>query len=179
MGALSAAPEADVVILAKAGDTAAFRELVLRRQSPLRDLLRKLSGDAALGDDLAQETFVQAWKSLRSLEAPGAFGGWLRRIAVNTWLAEARRARLPMGGERDLENLPDAAASPERRIDLLAALARLSAPERLCVVLSHAEGLTHGEIVEITGLPLGTVKSHVRRGGDKLKRILAMDGGDD
>lgn len=179
MGVLSATPEADVVILAKTGDAEAFRELVLRRQGQMRDLLRKLSGDAALGDDLAQETFVRAWKALRSLEAPGAFGGWLRRIAVNTWLAEARRAKLPMGGESELENLPDGAASPERRIDLLAALASLGATERLCVVLSYAEGLTHGEIVSTTGLPLGTVKSHVKRGGDKLKLIFGMGDGDD
>lgn len=68
------------------------------------------------------------------------------------------------------DSTPEAAAGA--KIDLEKALARLSDAERLCVTLNHGEGLSHAEIVEITGLPLGTVKSHVLRGTDKLRRLL-------
>jgi RNA polymerase sigma-70 factor (ECF subfamily) len=67
-------------------------------------------------------------------------------------------------------------SSPENqagaKIDLERAMARLTPPERLCVTLNHGEGVSHSEIVDLTGLPLGTVKSHVQRGTDKLRRLL-------
>jgi RNA polymerase sigma-70 factor (ECF subfamily) len=86
------APAQSVVALAMSGDDGAFGELVRRRQKRVRDLLRRLCGNHALADDLAQQTFVQAWRGIRALRDPGAFGGWLKRVAVNAWLAEARRA---------------------------------------------------------------------------------------
>ena len=68
------------------------------------------------------------------------------------------------------DSSPEAAAGA--KIDLERALKQLSDAERLCVTLNHGEGLSHSEIVEITGLPLGTVKSHVLRGTEKLRRLL-------
>ena len=163
------------------GDNAAFTELVLRRQKRLRDMLRRLCGDHALADDLAQMAFVQAWRNLRALRDPGAFGGWLKRLAINVWLADARRAAPPIDDdERAFLAATDPAPSPERvavRIDLERALALLKPDERLCVVLAHGEGMTHPEIAAAAGMPLGTVKSHILRGSEKLKRIIArMDG---
>jgi RNA polymerase sigma-70 factor (ECF subfamily) len=176
-------PEESVVVRAMAGDDGAFSELVLRRQKCVRDLLRRLCGDHALADDLAQTAFVQAWRSLGGLRDPGAFGGWLKRVAVNVWLAEARRAALVFDDDDEaLAELPDPAPDPERaagRLDLERALAELKPAERLCVVLAHGEGMTHPEIAEAAELPLGTVKSHVLRGTEKLKRILARMDGDD
>jgi RNA polymerase sigma factor (sigma-70 family) len=170
------ASEASLVVLAQYGEDAAFEELVRRRQGAVRGLLRRLSGSASLGDDLAQEAFVQAWKGLARLRTPNAFGSWLRQISVNVWLAHARRKRIPMDALDDTD-----IAGEERtmnailRIDLETALARLRPPERLCLVLSHAEGMTHGEIVQATGLPLGTVKSHIARAAAKLRRWLERD----
>lgn len=182
-GRLEDASEDSVVVRAMAGDDGAFAELVLRRQKRVRDMMRRLCGDHALADDLAQKTFVQAWRSLRSLRDPGAFGGWLKRVAVNVWLAEARRVPAPLDDDEDaFLAAADPAPSPERiagRIDLERALAKLAPAERLCVVLAHGEGMTHPEIAEAAALPLGTVKSHVLRGTEKLKRILAMVDGDD
>ena len=166
-----------MVALAATGDADAFHELVLRREAGVRDLLRRLSGDAALADDLAQQTFVQAWKALPSLRQSAAFGGWLRRLAVNTWLQHLRRGRLqedPLN-EAHAETLTDDPFLAERsaeRIDLVRALSRLRPAERLCVVLAYGEGLSHPEIAETTGLPLGTVKSHVLRGGQRLKALV-------
>jgi RNA polymerase sigma-70 factor (ECF subfamily) len=182
-GRLEDAPEDDVVSLATSGDDDAFGELVRRRQKRVRDLLRRLCGNHALADDLAQKTFVQAWRGIRALRDPGAFGGWLKRVAVNTWLAEARRVSAPIDDDEGaFLAAADPAPSPERSaggIDLERALAQLGPAERLCVVLAHGEGMTHVEIAEATRLPLGTVKSHVLRGSDKLRRMYSRVDRDD
>lgn len=182
-GRLEDEPEEQVVARATSGDDGAFAELVRRRQKRVRDLLRRLCGDHTLADDLAQKAFVRAWRGIGALRDPGAFGGWLKRVAVNEWLAEARRATAPIDDDEDaFLAAADPAPSPERivgGIDLERALARLGPAERLCVVLAHGEGMTHAEIAEATHLPLGTVKSHVRRGSEKLKRIYAKVDGDD
>ena len=113
---------------------------------------------------------MQAWRTLAQLRNAGAFGGWLKQVAVRVWLQHARRARLPL---ETLEEAEDTAAPPfEGRLDLERALERLNPPQRLCVVLSYGEGLSHGEIADTTGWPLGTVKSHVARGGARLKQWL-------
>jgi RNA polymerase sigma factor (sigma-70 family) len=168
------AQEIVLVALAASGDREAFSELVWRRQSWLRNLLRRLSRDAALADDLAQQVFLKAWCSLPQLKSPAAFGGWLRRMAVNTWLAEVRAAR-PEAADFDPEELADSAAylaCAAEQQDLDRALARLACDERLCVVLAYNEGMSHGEISEATSLPLGTVKSHIRRGAERLRVLL-------
>ena len=179
--ALAGAAEASVVALAVSGDHHAFAELVRRRQGMVRELMRRLSGDRTFAEDLAQQAFVQAWRQLGRLRAPGAFGSWLRAIAVNVWLQEARRAPvrleipetdLPEPQPEGLEPADLAAA----RLDLSRALLRLKASERVCVVLAYAEGLSHGEIAEATGWPLGTVKSNVTRGAGRLRAWLSPQG---
>lgn len=173
---LAQAAEATLVLAAQARDQAAFGELVKRRQGWARALLRRMCGSAAEADDLAQEAFIKAWDRIRDLETPAAFPGWFRRIAVTTFLMAKRRQKAVFEEIDDAspiaadESTPEAAAGA--KIDLERALARLSDAERLCVTLNHGEGLSHAEIVELTGLPLGTVKSHVLRGSEKLRRIL-------
>ncbi len=176
---LAQATEAALIIAAQAKDQAAFGELVKRRQGWARALLRRMCQSHAEADDLAQEAFIKAWDRLRDLETPAAFPGWFRRIAVTTFLMAKRRQKAvfeeitdasPLASE---ESTPEAAAGA--KLDLERALARLSDAERLCVTLNHGEGLSHSEIVDITGLPLGTVKSHVLRGTDKLRRLLDPD----
>ncbi len=173
--ALGQVAEATVVALAMNGDAAAFGELVRRRQSALRNLLRRLSRDSALADDLAQQTFLKAWRALPQLRSVGAFGAWLRRLAVNTWLEHVRAAPPPavaMSAE-ELATVPGGAASADAQLDLDRALAHLAPQERLCVVLAYSEGMSHGEISSATALPLGTVKSHVRRGSERLRALLS------
>lgn len=179
--ALAGAAEASVVALAAAGDHRAFAELVRRRQGMVRELMRRLCGDRSFAEDLAQQAFVQAWRQLGRLKSPGAFGSWLRAIAVNVWLQEARRAPARLETpEADLpEPAPEGPAPADlaaARLDLSRALLRLKAPERVCVVLAYAEGLSHGEIAEATGWPLGTVKSNVARGAERLRAWLSPQG---
>jgi len=164
--------EANLVTLAALGDERAFAELVKRRQATVRGLLRRLCGNAALADDLAQDAFVQAWRSLSQVRNAAAFGGWLKQVAVRTWLQHARKAKLALEPLDDASTVEDVVATPGERIDLDRALARLNPAQRTCVTLSYGEGLSHGEIADATGWPLGTVKSHVARGGARLREWL-------
>ncbi len=173
---LGQAGEAALIVAAQARDQAAFGELVKRRQGWARALLRRMCSSAAEADDLAQEAFIKAWERIRDLETPAAFPGWFRRIAVTTFLMARRRQKAVFEEIDDASPIASEAPTPEAaagaKIDLERALARLSDAERLCVTLNHGEGLSHSEIVEMTGLPLGTVKSHVLRGTEKLRRML-------
>jgi len=159
--------------LARSGDREAFAELVRRRQNWIRNLMRRCCGDAALADDLAQQVFLQAWKNIRRLQQANRFAGWLKRLAVNTWLQHLRKNDpLKNAAEQDDNKLVHRDTIGVA-LDLDRALATLSAEERICIVLSYHESLTHGEIAEMTDLPLGTVKSHVRRGTKKLRETLS------
>lgn len=172
--ALGEAAEAAVVAVAMSGDREAFCELVRRREVWLRGLLRRLCRDPTLADDLAQQVLLQAWRSLPALKSVNAFGAWLRRLAINGWLAHRRSAAataldpLPQELPASVMLVP----AVGERFDLDRALAHLAQDERLCVVLAYSEGMSHGEISAATSLPLGTVKSHIRRGTQRLRGLL-------
>lgn len=171
--ALRGAAEGSVVALAMAGDDKAFDELARRRQAWLRSLLRRLSRDATLADDLAQQALVQAWRTIGTLRSPMAFGSWMRTLAVNTWLQHLRAHAQPLEPLPDDDRLDEGApATVAERIDLDAALATLAPAARLCIVLAYQEGLSHAEISAASGLPVGTVKSHVVRGAARLREML-------
>jgi RNA polymerase sigma-70 factor (ECF subfamily) len=157
------------------GDDAAYGELVRRRQNAIRNLLRRLTREASLADDLAQQTFVQGWQSIRTLKSPGAFGGWLRKLAVNFWLQHARSSRPEVALDEDLR-AEHPVSTVSRQLDLDAALAHLPHDVRLCIVLAYNEGMSHGEISQTTSIPLGTVKSHITRGSARLRELLQAYG---
>jgi len=162
-----------LVVLAGNGDTRAFEELIKRYQSRLRNLLRRLSRDPVLADDLAQQTFLEAWRSIRNLRSSSAFGAWLRKVAINTWLKHSR-SKDPLNA---IDDKPDKLVKVEHsfveeEIDLDRALSTLSKPERLCIVLAYHQGMSHTMIAEFTGIPLGTIKSHIRRGVEQLRELL-------
>ncbi|MCP4315501.1 MAG: sigma-70 family RNA polymerase sigma factor [Hyphomicrobiales bacterium] len=169
----SKSPESLVVDLAITGDRGAFEELVRRRQSWIRNLMRRCCGDAVLADDLAQQVFLQAWRNISRLQKPGSFGAWLKRLAISVWLQHSRKNDALRDADEyegaDLSQLSDTGMA----MDLDRALSTLTGPVRLCVVLSYHERMTHAEICEMTGLPLGTVKSHIRRGTERLQQILS------
>jgi RNA polymerase sigma-70 factor (ECF subfamily) len=175
MGTLTGAAEAVVVALASDGDAAAFDELVRRKQTGVRRLMRRLSNDRTLAEDLAQQVFVEVWKSLPRLDSPVAFPAWLKRISVNVWLQHFRRKNLLVLDNDAGDVLLDSSMHPahDRDIDLAAALGLLAVPVRLCLVLAYQEGMSHAEIAQATGIPLGTVKSHIVRGSARLRELLS------
>ena len=159
--------------MARKGDRDAFAELVRRREAWVRTLLRRCCNDATLADDLAQAAFMQAWNTIGQLRRSSRFGPWLKRLTINTWLQHIRRND-PL---RHADDATDSASSTEDAtgigMDLDEALATLKENERLCIVLSYHEGMTHDEISDFTGLPAGTVKSNIRRGAKQLRGLLA------
>lgn len=178
---LPAAPSDAELILAvlERDDRRAFARLVERHQSQVRTVLRRLTrGDLALSDDLAQETFVLAWRNLARFRFEAKFSTWLYRIAFNTWQSEARRKRAVL---LDLD--PDEALAPANeisapvsdvasRIDLERAMEILSDGERAAITACYYADLTHEEAAAALGLPLGTVKTHILRARAKLKARL-------
>lgn len=160
-------------------DQNAFGELVRRYQSPVRGFLARLAdGDAHLADDLAQETFVKAWRKIGTFRSDAKFSTWLFGIACNEWRMHARRRK-----ELALEELaepsaglaqPEAATASNLRLDLAAAMKLLTTAERAAIVLCCQNGLSHDEAAQALGCPLGTVKTNVLRGREKLKRALAV-----
>jgi RNA polymerase sigma-70 factor (ECF subfamily) len=170
---LKQAPDTLVIALACAGDDSAFGELMQRRQARVRKFMYHLCRNTALGDDLAQQVFLTAWRSIRNLRAAIAFDGWLKRIMITTWLEEVRRGRVPTTGAVEAEDVAIHHDSTAERMDLDAALATLPPDARLCVVLAYSEGLSHPQIAAHSGLPLGTVKTHINRGAARLREILS------
>jgi RNA polymerase sigma-70 factor (ECF subfamily) len=126
-----------------------------------------------LGDDLAQQVFLTAWRSLGQLRAAAAFDGWLKQIMIRTWLDEVRRHKLRLTDELEPESMGSCHDAAAEQMDLDAALAKLPADVRLCVVLAYSEGMSHPEIAHVTSLPLGTVKSHITRGAARLRDMLS------
>ncbi len=173
----SLAPEALVVNLASRGDSLAFTEIVNRFQPWLRNLLRRLCNDNHLADDLAQEVFMKSWRTIKQLKDPEKFGGWIRTIATREWIDYQRKRGTRWDVEYDDELQESTKTNETAAIDLDSALATLPEAVRLCIVLSYHEALTHDEIVSVTKLAEGTVKSHIRRGSKKLQKLLADYGG--
>ena len=158
--------------LAAAGDAAAFALLVRQHQSRLRGFLRRLTrGDHALADDLAQESFLEAWRKIAQFQGRGSFAGWLTRIAYSRYLMAARQRKLePLDTVDDIAQMPR--VDPDTHLDLESALARLSLAERAALTVCAALGHSHEEGAEILEMKLGTLKSHVLRGREKLRRML-------
>ena len=189
-------PDAALIARVLAGsDRHAFAVLVRRHQSTVRALLRRLTGgDDALADDLAQETFVQAWRKLEHFRGDARFGTWLYRIAYNAFLMHAR-ARKPEESHDELEQQagpapalvagtddadgaadgvgrsPDEAVA-DMQIDLRRAMARLSPAERAALVQCYYLDRSHEEAAYVLDCPVGTVKSHLLRARQKLKLSL-------
>lgn len=161
---------------ARADDAYADFEAMLREnQSRVRQQLRRLTqGDAALADDLAQDTFVHAWLHRAAFRGEARVSTWLYRIAYRTYLMHQRtpQARAANLGSDDLDALPGADRDPALRLDMGRALMRLSEPERVALIHCYQLDLSHAEAAEVLGWPLGTLKSHVARGKVRLRESL-------
>jgi len=169
---------ADWLARARQGDRRAFARLVAAHQSRVRLQLRRLTrGDAALADDLAQETFVQAWLHLADFRGDARLATWLHRIALTRFLQHARRPQLPVEWRDDAAvdaTDPDHDPRPAEGLgrDVERALQALSEIQRLAIVHCFHLDLSHAEAAQVLGLPLGTLKSHLDRAKTRLRELL-------
>ena len=168
-------------------DRHAFSELVRRHQSAVRATLRRMTaGNHALADDIAQETFMLAFRNLRSFRQESKFSTWLYRIATNAYLADARRRKEELLGDRvddvaaddgdDAEHIeaggPDPVRAATLSLDMDRALAALSEGERAAIVQCYHNDLSHEEAAQVLNCPVGTVKTHILRAKQKLRSRL-------
>jgi RNA polymerase sigma-70 factor (ECF subfamily) len=187
--------DAELVASAIEGSQEAFRELVVRFERPVYSLVARMVQDTATAEDLAQETFVKAYRSLRSYDPARKLSSWLFKIAHNTTIDHLRRnvpETVPLEAPQDREegrgglaavladgSVEDPAAAAERRDmarSLERAIARLRPEYRESVVLFYIEGASYQDICEATGLPLGTVKTNLHRARKELAQEMASMG---
>ncbi len=183
----------EVVLLARGGREAAYRELVRRYERPVFALLYRMVRDRELAEDLAQETFVKALNAIDSYRPEFKFSSWIFKIANNAAIDHLRRRELDtlsLDGSPHAET-PEAmqatalqiGARQESPLDTVeakelggaieAAIGRLRPEYRSCILLRHVEGRAYEEIAEILDLPLGTVKTYIHRARNELRLALA------
>jgi RNA polymerase sigma-70 factor (ECF subfamily) len=169
----------DQALVARAllgNDHRAFEQLLRRHQGMVRAQLRRLlHGDHAMADDLAQETFLLAWRKLDQFRGDARFATWLYRIAYSCFLQACRKRSWPAGDADDdeVEHLPAPRQAVDLQMDVERAMRRLSAAEQTVLLHCVQLGLSHDETAYVLAMPLGTVKTHATRGKAKLKTWLA------
>lgn len=155
-------------------DHKAFAMLVARHEGDVRNFLLKLCGfDRDQVDDLAQETFIRVYKYLRSFKANAKFSTWLYRIAYNVYLDSKKK------GTKNMNRAPEeyeASYNPEKaldaKLDFDTVISILREEEKVAIQLSYVKGMSHKEIATVLNCPIGTVKSHISRGKDKIRKYL-------
>jgi RNA polymerase sigma-70 factor (ECF subfamily) len=166
------------------GKEQGFNRLVYRHQDRMYNLCYRMLGDAAAAEEAAQETFLRAYRGLKAFRAEAKFSTWLYRIAVNACLnlrqsAGRRLLRDAAEYEAMQESVADPADGPEAELErsrrealIQAAIRALPEEFRVPLVLRDIEGREYGEIAEITGMNLGTVRSRLHRGRERLRLQL-------
>lgn len=169
-------------------DAVGFGILVDRYQGKVRGYLRQMTRESALADDLAQETFIRAWDKIASFSGRGSFSSWLMAIAHNQFLQAMRKSKRERQfleeidaetRERDIGPRAMTSSTSSELPDLPKVLAILTGPEQAVMMLGYGFGFSHAEITEITGLALGTVKSHIHRGKARIRAHFRLEELDD
>ncbi len=181
-----------VVIEARKGSEAAYRELLSRYERPVFSLIFRMVRDRETAEDLSQETFVKVLNNLDRYSPEFKFSSWLFKIANNLTIDHLRRRRIDT---ISIEGAPDAVTSESARATSIAvvsqdespleelesrelgtaierAIARLRPEYRACIMLRHVEDKSYEEIAEIVKLPLGTVKTYIHRARHELRAAL-------
>jgi RNA polymerase sigma-70 factor, ECF subfamily len=183
----------EVVLLARSGREAAYRELIRRYERPVFALLFRMVRDRELAEDLSQETFIKALNAIESYRPEFKFSSWIFKIANNAAIDHLRRRELDtlsLDGSPHAET-PEAMQATALQIgvrqespldtveakelgsEIEAAIGRLRPEYRSCILLRHVEGRAYEEIAEILDLPLGTVKTYIHRARNELRLALA------
>jgi RNA polymerase sigma-70 factor (ECF subfamily) len=181
--------DAELAASALRGSQDAFRELVKRFERPVYTLVLRMVQDPGTAEDLAQEVFVKAFRRLSTFDPQWKFSSWLFKIAHNTTIDHLRRGApetVPLETDADDERgslaavladetSEDPGAAAERRDlgrSLEKAIARLRPDYRQAVLMFYVHGASYQEICEVTGQPLGTVKTNLHRARKELAQTM-------
>ena len=171
-------PEFETRLIARViagNEPQAFAELVRMHQSRIRAFLLRLTrGNQALSDDLAQEAFLTAFRKIKLYQGTGSFSGWLHKIAYTAFLQNIRQDKARGRREDAWDQMQEKQTrSQDIKLDVEKALGTLKLEERSALTLCFSHGYTHTEACDIMDIPLGTLKSHVNRGKEKLAAKLS------
>ena len=189
---LSGLSDPAVVIEARKGSEAAYRELLSRYERPVFSLIFRMVRDRETAEDLAQETFIKVLNNLDRYSPDFKFSSWLFKIANNLTIDHLRRRRVDT---ISIEGAPDAVTSESAKATSIAvvsgnespleelesrelgaaieqAIGKLRPEYRACIMLRHVEDKSYEEIAEIVKLPLGTVKTYIHRARHELRAAL-------
>lgn len=185
---MPATPDADLIAHAAAGEERAIAALYDRYGAVVYAIANRITGQRADAEEIVVEAFAQAWREAGRFEARrGSVAGWLTMIARSRALdlvrARSRRERITATAAADRPDVPlamgdwrtdpgGAVDHAERRRRVREALQLLSAPQRQAIELAYFEGLSQSEIAERLQEPLGTIKTRVRLGMQKLRECL-------
>lgn len=151
-------------------DRKAFEEILRKYQAPIRTFFRKMcGGDGELVNDLAQETFLKAYRGIASFNGQAKLLTWLYSIAKNVYFEHLRRSEK---FEELVEDETGMTTSTDSHLDIAKCMLKLSSEERMVLTLSYTDGLSQTEVAELLEMPLGTVKTHALRAKEKLKVLL-------
>jgi RNA polymerase sigma-70 factor (ECF subfamily) len=170
--------EIELIHRSQAGDTDAFGELVTKYRAKIYTMLYGMVCSENDAWDLAQKSFLQAWRSIHKFEGRSSFYTWLYRLTINLAIDSLRRKGRCVGVELDAVIpcfLPSAGANYERaeiRAMVYAALAQLTPEHRAVIVLKEIEDLQYQEIAEVLNVSVGTVMSRLFYGRKELQSIL-------
>lgn len=187
------ASDQEVVLGARRGSQAAYRELLRRYERPVFSLIYRMVRDRELAEDLAQETFIKALNALDSYRPEYKFSSWIFKIANNAAIDQLRRRELdtlsldgapgaetPEAVEATALQIGGKGESPLDELEakeigtaIERAIGRLRPEYRSCILLRHVEGRAYEEIAEMLNLPLGTVKTYIHRARNELRVYLS------
>ena len=156
----------------------AFSRLVVAYQDQLRRFILNLTGgDAALTDDITQETFLKAWLGVRSFKGISGFKTWLFRIAINEFVSYRRKyaSTNSVSADSSMTDIccpENAHQATEAKLDVESLLKTLPDAERIAILLFYLEDMPIKKISKITSMPEGTIKSHLNRARTHMAAII-------
>lgn len=174
--------EASVIALVRAGKTDAFADIIEHYQAPIQRYLYRLTGDYELARDLAQDTFIQAYKGILKTKSDLSFRAWLYRIATNNALQFYRRKRLmtfiPFSAKEETEIPAEVCIEKtSQNMAIKEALRKVPKDQRVCIVLHFVEGFKYREIAETLGISEDAVRKRVTRGSQEFRKQYNSEGG--
>ena len=187
---LASITDRDLVASAVSGVEGSFEELVRRYQRPISAYVYRMVGNYESALDLTQEIFIKVYNSLNRYRSEFKFSTWIYKIAHNAAVDHLRRTAtreqsLVVGSEGEQFDLPieSGRLSPEqeseqreRRVEIETVVRALPANYRELIILRHSQDLSYEEIVEVTGLPLGTVKNRLFRAREMMRQQFVEKG---